>query len=460
MNLTGLLFVLCIQQLCGYGLLYSYGQWQHKISGYLLAQIMGIGCISFLPFLLQLCYIPLNPFSIGIALTLLALLLNTKRILQFYKGEKVKWTLAPVKLKLYEVPVLVFILFLMALGTWKSYYLPTHVRDMLSGPELIAEYAVREHSLINSVFNINLETTNNYLKPPFITDLQIIYKFFVNDFGGLWLSVLSACFSMWLYSLLRNTIHPLIAAALWLVFYTMPELYSYTYLMLFDYSNMVFFFLAFYFLSCWNISRDDNTLGFVALLMAIAVFIRLESLILVLMILPFLIFHIGRTKKLQWMTGFNAALFLALPLLVYGLWMQVFVPGYIPVKFDAASMLSNNLSHIDLFFKRMADMTLYLLLGKGTWNLWGYFVYLFLLVLLCDLLFYRRYNYISIWMLSGIGLLYFAIPFMGYLIPAFDLLNTTKRALIKLFPFMLIYMANSAALQGLSKRIYSWETKT
>ena len=49
-------------------------------------------------------------------------------------------------------------------------------RDALSGPEAIAEFAVREHSMINSFFNIDLSTTNNQFKSPFLISLQMICK--------------------------------------------------------------------------------------------------------------------------------------------------------------------------------------------------------------------------------------------------------------------------------------------
>jgi hypothetical protein len=39
----------------------------------------------------------------------------------------------------------------------------------------------------------------------------------------------------------------------------------------------------------------------------------------------------------------------------------------------------------------------------------------------------------------------------------YDLDNSTKRGLFKIFPLMLLFMANSNVLISLSKRIYKWE---
>src|SRR5947207_15950575 len=134
--------------------------------------------------------------------------------------------------------------------------------------------------MINSVFTVNLETTNNVFKPPFITCLQIIYKYAGFDFGQVWLSTIVACFIIFLYHALCLRIHRIFAGLLILFFLAIPEMFAYTFMVLFDYSNAVFFFLSIYFVYAYFQNQQRNYLAFAGLLMAIATYIRSETLIL------------------------------------------------------------------------------------------------------------------------------------------------------------------------------------
>ncbi|WP_431211949.1 hypothetical protein ACQ86N_40220 [Puia sp. P3] len=119
---------------------------------------------------------------------------------------------------------------------------------MLSGPETIAEYAIREQSMINSFFGLDLSSTNNQFKSPFLISLQVIYKLAGFPFGQVWLSVVFISFTVFLYHFLRERLHPVLAGLLLLLFLMTPEIFAYTFMILYDYSNMVFFCLGLYFL--------------------------------------------------------------------------------------------------------------------------------------------------------------------------------------------------------------------
>jgi hypothetical protein len=69
----------------------------------------------------------------------------------------------------------------------------------------------------------------------------------------------------------------------------------------------------------------------------------------------------------------------------------------------------------------------------------------------------RAWNRRSLNWLFAVLVVYAGIPFIGYLLPLYDLDNTTKRGLLKIFPLMLLFMANNQVLIGLSDRIYKWE---
>jgi len=61
--------------------------------------------------------------------------------------------------------------------------------------------------------------------------------------------------------------------------------------------------------------------------------------------------------------------------------------------------------------------------------------------------------------LYAVLVIYIGFPLMGYLLPLLDLDNSTKRGLFKIFPLMLLYMANNSLLVSWSQRITKWETK-
>jgi hypothetical protein len=60
--------------------------------------------------------------------------------------------------------------------------------------------------------------------------------------------------------------------------------------------------------------------------------------------------------------------------------------------------------------------------------------------------------------LTAVFIIYVGIPFIGYLFPLYDLDNSTKRGLFKIFPLMLLFMANSSFLISISEGIKKWES--
>jgi len=343
------------------------------------------------------------------------------------------------------------------LSVWHAFYNPPESRDLLSGPEVIAEYTVSEHTMINSVFSTDLHTTNNYLKPPFITSLQVIYKLFVMEFGQMWLSIIFLSFFIWLYILLREKLHPFIAGVLSLVFLTIPEIFSYSYLVLFDYSNMVFFFCGFYFLIRYAEHKRLNEFLFSAFMFGVATYIRTETLALIFMIVPLVGFLFYKEKLPLGKAIFRMIAFIVIPAFFYVIWLNVFVKYYMPIHFNVGDQLNHNLGDIKPFFDRLYDIGANLIFSKYGTLFWGYFIFLFIFVLIVDIVFFRKFNMEAVIALYGIAVVYVGLSLLGYFIPWVDLLNTTKRGLFKMMPLMLLYMRNSGLLLRLSDKIRTWE---
>ena len=424
-----------------------------------LSVLTGIAVFSLVPFLLQLCHIPLTRVTVFTALTAVCLLLNI-RLREGLARLKENKAGSARRLKLYELPFLALILFIVFVSVWRCFYFPPLSRDATSGPEAIAEYAFREHTLINSVFSVNLESNNNPFKPPYVISLQLIYKLAGFPFGQVWLSVIFMSFIVFLYRALSFTLHRLIAGLLILFFLAVPELYAYTFLILFDYSAVVYFFLSFYFLFAFFDSGQKNQLAFAGLLLGIATYARSETLVLGMLVLPLIYWQL-RKQKAAIKTQAGAALLFAGPaVLVYIISIPLYINYYLPVKYPVSHMLNTHLLDIAALFKRWADMNRELIFSRWGIDLYGYFIFFFLLLLAAELIATRRIAGKARNWLYAILVVYLGLPLLGWLIPLIDLDNTTKRGLLKLFPLMLLYMANNGWLIRLSEKITKWEASS
>ncbi len=453
MNFAGLIFLLIAHYICGRGVLRLFRMELAPVATFCLAMMIGVPVVAFAPCLLQLLHIPIEAkwviasIAVITGLPAIPLLLKLKR-------PRIGRPRLP---QLYELPFIIVLLLLVVISVWRCFYYPVYARDMLSGPELIAEYAVREKTLINSVFSIDLQTTNNHFKSPYITTLQVIYKLLVSSFGSLWVSVLFLSFTVWLYSLLRQRIHPVLAGFLLFLFTAIPELYAYTYMVLYDYSNMVFFFCGFYFLIKYTESYQTNQLFFSAFLFGLATYIRTETVVLVAMTTPLLFVFMHRNKMKLKDSVMKLAIFMAFPVFFYFLCIHVFVRLFVPVPFDLGGQVNPHLGDVSGFFHRLWDVQAALIVSARGVRLYGYFILFFYAVLLTDIAWQRKFNRESVIALYGILVVLVGLPLLGHLLPLVDLQNTTKRGLFKMFPLILLYLANSSTLQSLSGLIVKWE---
>ncbi|MBS1663184.1 MAG: hypothetical protein JST68_19230 [Bacteroidetes bacterium] len=473
------LFLLICAWLSGVGLLRLFHLRLKPAYTHTLAVMLGVAAASFIPFLLQLCYIPLNGTTVFGALFLSALLLNIPAFLDirkqglrpFLHSQRPHFQLfrrGHVWPKAYEIPYWLVLGFLIFVSVWRCYYLPPTSRDALSGPEAIAEYAVREQTMINSFFDVDLWSTNNQFKSPFLISLQLIYKLAGFPFGQVWLSLLFICFTVFLYHALKERLHPLLAGLLLLLFTMCPEIYAYSFMILYDYSNMVFFFLGLYFLF-----RDpaaigpaapapsphaSSSLSFAGLLLGIATYIRSETVILVGLLLPaILLMQWRKTPRSIKKIAIADALFLLPSLIAYYLQTNLYIQHYLPVHYNIGSLVNNHLENWSPLFQRYRDIITVLLFGTFATQLWGYIFYLFITLFVAELIFIRRLNRIARNWLYAMLALYLALGALGFTLPMFNLLETTKRALFKLMPLVLLYLANNELLLRLSGRIARWE---
>jgi len=342
-------------------------------------------------------------------------------------------------------------------SAWRCYYYPPTPRDLTSGAEVIAEYAVKEKTMINSVFTVDLSTTNNQFKPPFITCLQIIYKYAGFPFGQVWLINVFISFVIFLYGVMNLKLHKIITGLLLVIFIAIPEMYAYTVMALFDYSNAVFFCLSLYFLFEFFKNEKNHFVLLAGILMGIATYIRSETLILALLITVCIIFHYWKAKNAIQNIARICAYFILPSLLIYLLSITVYINWYLPSHYTLENLLNKEGLSFSFFYKRLSEMTGSLLLAGNTVTYYGYFVYIFLTILCFNFFDRNVLNKASLNWLFAMLVVYFGLPFIANLFPLYDLDNSTKRGLFKIFPLMLLFMANSPVLVSLSESIEKWE---
>jgi hypothetical protein len=90
-------------------------------------------------------------------------------------------------------------------------------------------------------------------------------------------------------------------------------------------------------------------------------------------------------------------------------------------------------------------------------HLWGYILYVTAFLFLAEGIFVRRYNRDARNWLYAILVLYLGVGALGFLLPMMNLTETTKRALFKLLPLAVLYLANNELLIRLSQWISRWE---
>lgn len=485
-----ILLILC-HLVSGYGLLTIFGIRQKAGITACLSLMLGVAIASFVPFLMQLCFVPLTSGSVFLSLGLACVLLNVPGLLAVRKKEglsfrsfierwarrfrKLWYKFRDYRMYPYEIPFLVILTFLIFVSVWRCYYMPPTARDALSGPETIAEYAVREHTMINSFFNIDLSTTNNQFKSPFLITLQIIYKMAGFPFGQVWLSLIFISFTVLLYQLLKDRLHPIFAGLLLMLFTMTPEAYAYTFMILYDYSNMVFLFLGLYFLFDYfkkagavagqgmfpatGIDSPDSILYFAGLLMGIATYIRSETMVLVLFFIPALLFMQFREKFSYAKMAFSAGLFILPSFLGYYLTVQLYIKYYLPVHYDIGGLINPHLT-LQPLLDKYGEIFNRLLVGDLSIRLWGYFMFIWAAAFLFELIRFRRLNREARNWFYAIIVVYIGLGLLGYLLPLFNVVETTKRGMFKILPLMLFSLANNEALIRLSARIKRWEHAT
>jgi len=137
--------------------------------------------------------------------------------------------------------------------------------------------------------------------------------------------------------------------------------------------------------------------------------------------------------------------------------MNVYVKHFIPIAYDVSKDVNKHLSDLGPFWDRISDICGKLIFDEVGKNYYGYFFHLFVLIIIADTIFFRKFNREAVTLLYGIAVVYFGLALIGFLLPLADLMHTTKRGLFKLLPLILLYYRDSGLLLKLSELLRNWE---
>jgi len=457
--MTSILIALLLivgQWLTGFGIITLFKLRLKPALFFPLCLLTGIAAFSIVPFLLELLFIDITALSVFASLAIVCIAVN----LRFRSGIRVLQEMLTgniFRVRLYEIPFLLLIAFIVFVSVWRCFYYPPTAADAISGGEVIADYTLREHSMINSVFEV--EPNGNTLKPPFLTCLQVIYKFAGFPFGQIWLSSIFICFIIILYHLLSTKLHRILAGLLVLLFLAIPEMYAYTFMILYDYSNAVFFFLAIYFLVRSFETNEYNSIAYAGLMMGIATYIRPETPVLAGLFVPLIVWNGYRDKKSMRRIRKDIAVFLLPVILFYAVSVTIYINFYLPLRYSIAEQINpdvfNVLKLVDRFF--VTNDTI--IFSKTGIDNYGYFVFFFLALFVAEIIFKRRLTRSARNYLYAVLIVYITFPTLNHILPGLTIENSVKRGFFKLFPLMLLYMGNNTLLTSLSMKITQWENK-
>jgi hypothetical protein len=450
------LLLIIVQWFAGFGILTLF-RLRLKPALFLpLCLLIGIAIFSVVPFLLELFGVSITPQYVFASLGVVCIIVNM-RFRSGFRALQEMLSGNAFRIRLYEIPFLLVIAFIVFVSVWRCFYYPPTPADVTSGAEVIAEYTIREQTMINSVFEV--EPSGNTLKPPFITCLQIIYKFAGFPFGQIWLSSIFICFVIILYHVVSIRLHRILAGLLVLLFLAIPEMYSYTIMILYDYSNAVFFFLAVYFLKRFLESGESNVLAFAGVLMGIATYIRPETPVLAGLLAPVILWNGYRNKKSIKSTVKNTLMFLLPTIIFYVVSITIYINLYLPQRYSIAEQINPDLFNMMKLLDRFLVANGSLIFSKKGIEYYGYFFFFFLALLLAEVIFKRRLTSSARYYLYAILVVYITFPTLSHILPGLTIDYSVKRAFFKLFPIMLLYLGNNSLLIGISGRLTRWESK-
>ena len=410
--------------------------------------LFGLGIHSLIPFSLELFFIPLSYFTIYIFIFFLTIFLlftsklNLKAIFTLFKNR--------IRFPNHFILLLIPLFILIGLSIWRAFYFPPFAVDITSGAEAVSMYTLKEKTLINSVFDVY--QNGNTLKPAFLTSLQVIYKLAGFPFGQIWLSQIVICFLVILAAEMKKTINEIIVIFLLILFLAIPEMYAYTYSLLYDYPNLIYFTSFLIYLNRFIQTQNKHNLYLSSIWLGFATYIRPETILLGVMLATVSILLLIQSKK--WFDKiYSICIFSITPTFVYLISVYLYIHFYLPTTYSISAQINHQLFDFTDAWMKIKNATIDLFFSAYGISNYSYFPLLFILITFIDIVFLKFLSKNGKFYLMSISIVYVFFPLLSHVLPGMSIDYTIKRAYFKLFPLMLLYFANCGTLLKLTIKL-------
>jgi hypothetical protein len=454
-----ILFVILTQWLTGFGIITRLRAVSNGFSLLGLSIMAGLGISSGLPFILEFAHVPIarTPIfsGLGMLAALSCLLLRGQLA---YLRDVFAWPRLSVRLC--EIPFLGFWTYLLIISAWKCAWFPNLPFDTIVGPDLVATFAVREHTLVSSVFTEHLPSVSIFSNQPFYAPFtamqQILYLVAADGigpfgFGKVWLTVLVIAFGLFFYAELRERIHPMLASLLTTLLACSPELFAYTFLVQTDWANAAFLAAGIIALQRYLESNQRGSLLASGLMLAMACWTRTETIFFVPIGSLLLLIKPSSNRRQTFIEAGSLLLVCLLPVLF---WNYGFLRAYVPLPPEAHlgtfhAVSGNYVSKLLAVYQSMNTVVIFHA------SFWNYAIPVFLVFAIINILLFRdgRGLTILVW-IAGIYAIF------GLLILHVDGANipfTFRRGFFKIILLMYFYLGMTSLFSWLSTWLYNWE---
>jgi hypothetical protein len=421
-----------------------------------LSVISGMFLHSLLLFLTQLVNIPISVGSIVLSALagVVALHVPPRQLSSYYAGlfRSPRWTLS-----MYDVVTLAIGIYLLYISVWATFYWPVTPFDAMAGIDLVAKTAVQEGTLNCSIYRDPIlagHLSNQPFYAPFAMLQQVITRSIGFPFGQVWLSVLSISMYTFMFTFLRERVHPFIADVLWIFFIMIPELYGYTLLMQTDFANAVYYSIGGILMIMAIEQKKTSLLWASTLFLAGAAWSRSESFLLVgvmmLAMIPWLVKTWSTRQALTWMVATGSIV-----IAVFALWHVLWFRAYLPVRPDTAAELigfdpARFLSVTGLMFANVLSDVGY----------WGMTFYGFIAIVAVDVAYtlWKKVSWNIVLPAMWILVTFVVLLVVGTIFASAVVDQTLRRGLFKILPFVYMFIAGTTVFQLASQRLQRWTT--
>lgn len=425
-----------------------------------LSMLIGLGVSSAVPFIVQFAGLPIiGPTVIGgiVGLAVLSVL-----SLRNKKDWTPSWTRKNgLAVNWHEFPFLCVWLYLLFISAWKCTWFPNTTFDTIVGSDLVARFAVQEHTLVSSVFTKHLPNVSVFSNQPFYAPFtamqQIIYLLATEQtgiftFGKLWLTLLVFSFGLFLYADMRERIHPILAGTLVTILAFAPELFAYTFLVQTDWANAAFFASGVILFQRYVETGQRGAFWASALLLALACWTRTETIFFVP--IGALILVVKRIRVNPREAIKQAAIFVLACLLPVLFWNYGFLRTYVPLPTNAhlGAFRWGETDYLTGLLRIVQNMNDRVVFHASYWN---YAVPIFLSLSFLNLFIFRdkRGLTVLVWIVG----VYVLFALILQHVEGANIQYTFRRGFFKLLFLMCFYLSTTSLLRWLSIRLYCWE---